>query len=221
MSGNKACFIDDLAAQRGVAYTRFDYRGHGASAGHASTLGIGHWLADTLAVIDRCETPVLLIGSSMGAWLSVLAAERRSQKVVGLLTIAAAPDFVTELLQDSLSEDEQRAAAAGQMAWRASEHSDTPWPIPPVLIDSGPEHRVLTRTDILGLEATLIHGTADESVPFSLSERLRQQRLPAHTPLVEIAGGDHRLSDAASLAVIERELDRLMGRIRRRQAALD
>lgn len=213
MTGNKANHIDALAAGRGLGYYRFDYRGHGASQGDARALGIGHWLNDTLSIIDSVAEPVVLIGSSMGAWLAVLAAERRPERIVGLLTIAAAPDFVSELLLDSLSDDERRAAESKQMAWRSSEYDTKPWPIPPVLISSGHEHRVLNSRSQLALQASMIHGTADTDVPITLSRKLRARRLSIDTPLVEVPGGDHRLSDPASLTVIERELDALLVRI--------
>ncbi len=213
MAGNKATFIDQLAADRGLACTRFDYRGHGSSRGDARSLGIAHWLADTLSVVDATEGPVLLIGSSMGAWLSVLVAERRPARIAGLLTIAAAPDFVSELLLDSLTATERTAASTSQMAWRYSQYEADPWPIPPVLLDSGCNHRVLDRNDIIDVPATLVHGTKDQDVSLSLSRRLREQRLPSSTPFIEVVGGDHRLSDPKSLAILEEELDHLLHRI--------
>ena len=218
MAGNKAIHFEGIAKARDLAFTRFDYRGHGESAGSARALGIGHWLADTLSVIDSLDGPLVLVGSSMGAWMAVLAAERRPERVVGLLTLAAAPDFVTEIMRDTMCEPERAALDAKQLAWHPNGYGDDPWPIPPVLMDSGYDYKVLDVTTPIDVTATLIHGTADRDVPFSLSQRLKAQRLSEATPLVEIVDGDHRLSDPETLATLEQEFDKLLIRIQQTQA---
>ncbi len=213
MRGNKACHIAAHAKRLGLPFTRFDYRGHGESAGDARELGIAHWLADTLSVVDAATGPLVLIGSSMGAWLAVLACERRPERIRGLMTIAAAPDFTTELLVHSLDQAGREAASAGQMAWRTTAYADEPWPIPPVLIESGKQHRVLGSDQRLRLPATLVHGTDDVDVPIQLSRQLLERRFTGDARWVEVPGGDHRLSDPASLTVIEQEIERLVERI--------
>lgn len=213
MRGLKASHFAELARARKLSFTRFDYRGHGESAGDARALGIAHWLADTLTVIDDAPGRLVLIGSSMGAWMALLACERRSRRIAGLLTIAAAPDFTTELLVHSLEPDERRAVEQGQMAWRNTPYSDTPWPIPPVLVDSGRNHSVLTSDQLLKLPATLIHGSADKDVPVELSRKLHRTRFTDKARLVEVEGADHRLSDPSSLTVLAQELDSLLVRI--------
>jgi pimeloyl-ACP methyl ester carboxylesterase len=213
MNGIKALRIADLAQRLSLACTRFDYRGHGQSTGDARELGIAHWLADTLSVVDATTGPLVMIGSSMGAWLAVLACERRPERVCGLMTIAAAPDFTHELLVHSLDPHERRAADADQMAWRTTPHSDEPWPIPPVLIQSGEQHRVLVSEQRLCMPATLIHGTADVDVPPQLSRRLLERRFTDDAQLIEVAGADHRLSDDNSLRVIDQQIEALLGRV--------
>lgn len=213
MAGIKATRFAEISAARRLDFTRFDYRCHGASAGDVRSLGIAHWLADTLHVIDRTTGPLVLVGSSMGAWLSVLATERRPERVVGLLTIAAAPDFVTELLHDSLAPAEREALDAGQLAWRPTHYEDALWAIPPVLLSSGKEHRVLDTSTRLPVTATLIHGTADADVPLTLSERLNAHRFGGDARFVAVEGADHRLSDPDSLVIIEREFDALLQRL--------
>src|SRR3954468_15428905 len=99
MGGTKARALDDWAARRGQAYLRFDYFGHGASSGAFAEGTVSRWLADALAVLDRlCESPQVLVGSSMGAWIALLAAKARPQKVSGLLLIAPAVDFTEALI---------------------------------------------------------------------------------------------------------------------------
>jgi len=52
MTGNKAVALDAFCRARGQQYTRFDYRGHGASSGAFADGTIGAWFGDLLAVFE-------------------------------------------------------------------------------------------------------------------------------------------------------------------------
>ena len=94
MTGTKAVALEAWARASGRAFLRFDYLGHGQSSGRFEDGTIGRWLDDSLAAIDQLTRgPLVLVGSSMGGWLSLLAARARPQRLAGLVLIAAAPDF--------------------------------------------------------------------------------------------------------------------------------
>src|SRR5687767_4502264 len=96
MTGGKATAIDAWAAKEGRAFLRFDYGGCGESGGDFDVQTLHGWRDDVLAMIDRvAQGPVVLIGSSMGGWLMLLAALARPLRVAGLVGIAAAPDFTS------------------------------------------------------------------------------------------------------------------------------
>src|SRR5580698_44117 len=110
MSGTKALFLEDYCRRRGRAYLRFDYFAHGQSSGNFANGTISRWRDDAVAVIDSLtEGPQILVGSSMGGWIMVLAALARPRRVAALVGIAAAPDFTTDLLPQRLSEAQLRA----------------------------------------------------------------------------------------------------------------
>ena len=109
MTGTKARALDVNAAQAGRAITRFDYRGHGASSGRFEEFVLGDWIADALAILDRATRgPQILIGSSMGAWIAVRVALARPERIAGLVTVAAAPDFTEDLVWARLDETQHR-----------------------------------------------------------------------------------------------------------------
>src|SRR5438309_7665804 len=93
MDGSKAAALDAWAAEAGRAMLRFDYGGCGLSEGRFEAETLASWRDDALAMIDMLEGPVVLVGSSMGGWLMLLAALARPERVAGLIGIAAAPDF--------------------------------------------------------------------------------------------------------------------------------
>src|SRR5438876_5683355 len=99
MTGTKALFLEDYCRRRGRAYVRFDYFGHGESSGDFAEGTIGRWREDAIAVIDSLtEGPQILVGSSMGGWIMLLAALARPERIAALIGIAGAPDFTEELL---------------------------------------------------------------------------------------------------------------------------
>jgi len=104
MTGDKATALAAFCAERGQAMLRFDYSGHGASGGQFEAGTIGIWCADAMAVMDRLtEGKLILVGSSMGGWIALLAALARRDRIAALVGIAAAPDFTDALMSEAFS----------------------------------------------------------------------------------------------------------------------
>ncbi len=102
MTGDKATALASFCAERGIGMLRFDYSGHGASGGDFLDGTIGAWAADALAAIDALtDGELILVGSSMGGWIALLAALARPDRVAALVGIAAAPDFTQRLMWDA------------------------------------------------------------------------------------------------------------------------
>lgn len=211
MHGNKAVRLAQLCRSRGWQYTRFDYRGHGESTGDFAGSTIAHWLQDAQCILDHvCSDNQILVGSSMGAWIAVLLALQRPTRISGLLGIAAAPDFTTELIWDALDQQTQSVLARGETWMMTNAYDQTlPIPITPQLIDSGREHSVLQRDLAVDCPVRLLHGTADTDVPHQLSQRLLQQLQSTDAQLTLVKYADHRFSTEPLLQLIERQLEEL------------
>jgi len=208
MRGTKCIALAEHAAEIGYNFTRFDYRGHGESDGEAINCTLTDWLADTETVIDSLEGPVLLIGSSMGAWLATHAALRRPDRIVGLLLIAAAPDFVTELIEPALDHQQRWQLETGEAVFLPSDYDEPSRPVTQDLINSGRELALLQNPDSVSsikVPVRLIHGTGDIDVPWQMAERL-MQGFGGEARLNLLHRADHRLSDDLSLSIIKREL---------------
>jgi pimeloyl-ACP methyl ester carboxylesterase len=196
MSGTKATALDDFAAATGRAYTRFDYRGHGASSGRFEELALGDWIADGLEVLDRvAEGPQILIGSSMGAWVALHLALLRPGRMAGLVTMAAAPDFTEELIWARLDEGQRERMRREGRIERPSAYAPEPDILTLRLIEDGRSHLLLGRPIALPCPARLLHGTADADVPWIFSLRLLDRLQSADARLTLIKDGDHRLSE--------------------------
>src|SRR5215211_2527372 len=135
MRSTKAEALDAWADANGRAFVRFDYSGHGESTGAFEESTISRWLEDTLAVLGAFEAgPAILVGSSMGGWLALLAARdlmRRdpARAPAGLVLIAPATDLTERLMWDQFPEDIRRTIEAAGLYLRPSLYSDEPYPI--------------------------------------------------------------------------------------------
>ena len=120
MTGDKATALAAFCAERGQAMLRFDYSGHGASGGRFEDGTIGRWTDDALAVIDRLtEGPLILVGSSMGGWIALLAALARPDRIAALIGIAAAPDFTEALMWEAMTFEQRATLMRDGVAARA------------------------------------------------------------------------------------------------------
>ncbi len=209
MEGSKALALERFCQQRGVAFTRFDYSGHGSSDGEFIEGNIDRWLSDTLSVFDQLDNArkTVLVGSSMGAWIATLAALKRSAQTAGLITIAAAPDFTERLLQSRLSDDQKTLLQRGQTLLMPSEYDDgSPYPISGQLIENSRAHCLLDGPVAVEVPVRLLHGTADTDVPYDLSVALMSAITSSDAQLTLVKDGDHRLSSPQHLMLLENTL---------------
>ena len=201
MGGTKAVFLEDWARKRGTAFLRFDYSGHGESGGEFTDGAIGDWLEDAKAAIGLIAGPVILVGSSMGGWISLLTARAMPERVAGLVTIAAAPDFTEDSMWANAT-DAMRAALMdeGQIAL-PSEYGE-PYIITRRLIEDGRDHLVLRDPLHLPFPVRFLQGTADRDVDMAVALRLLDHAQGPDMRLTLVDGADHRFSDDACLALI-------------------
>ncbi len=201
MTGTKALALEAWARRRGQAFVRFDYLGHGQSSGRFEDGTIGRWLDDSLAVLDRLtEGPLVLVGSSMGGWLSLLAARARPERLAGLVLIAAAPDFTERLLLGGLSAEDRATLERDGRLERPSQYSPEPSVFTWKLIEEGRRHLLLDRPLALPCPVRLLHGQADPDVPWQYSLEIAQHLDAPDVVTTFIKGGDHRLSTPADIA---------------------
>jgi pimeloyl-ACP methyl ester carboxylesterase len=202
--------LEDYCRRRGHAYLRFDYYGHGLSSGDFADGTIGRWRADAVAALDSLtEGWQILVGSSMGGWIMLLAALARPQRVAALVGIAAAPDFTEELLLPRLTPEQRRAIEETGRVVLSSDYDPAGYLYTRALIEDGREHLLLGAPIPLDVPVRLLHGLADASVPWQLSLRLAERLTSTDVVVTLVKGGDHRLSSEPDLARLAQVLDAL------------
>jgi pimeloyl-ACP methyl ester carboxylesterase len=210
MTGDKATALAAFCAERGIGMLRFDYSGHGASSGDFLDGTIGAWAADALAAIDALTAgPLVLVGSSMGGWIALLAAIARPDRIAALVGIAAAPDFTQRLMWDAMAPPEQAMLERVGVLYVPSQYGDAT-PITLALIQDGARHLVLTGRIPIGCPVRLLHGRADPDVPWELALRIAEQVETPDARVILVKDGDHRLSRPADLALLRQTVGALL-----------
>jgi pimeloyl-ACP methyl ester carboxylesterase len=211
MTGTKAVALESWAQARGHAFLRFDYLGHGQSSGRFEDGTIGRWLDDSLAAIDQLTTGrLVLVGSSMGGWLSLLVALKRPERLAGLVLIAAAPDFTERMLLAGLSPEDRVALQRDGRLERPSQYSPEPSVFTWKLIEEGRNHLVLDKKLSLPCPVRLLHGQSDPDVPWEYSLQIARHLEAPDIVTTFVKGGDHRLSTPADIARLTATVEELI-----------
>jgi pimeloyl-ACP methyl ester carboxylesterase len=216
MNGDKALCLEKFCQNRGQAFLRFDYTGHGESSAKFLDGCISDWTDDAIFVLDYLtEGPQILVGSSMGGWIMLLAALARPEKIAGLVGLAAAPDFTEDLIWEGFTKD-QRATleAKGQIKIRNDYDDGQDYVITQKLIKDGRKNLLLRDKIAVNCPVRLIHGLQDTDVPWPISQEISKNLQSADVETTFVKNGDHRLSSSSDLDRLQRTLDALLQNIK-------
>ena len=212
--GDKALRVEAFCRDRGLAGLRFDFFGHGESSGTFTDGTIGRWADDTVAVIDELtDGPQILVGSSLGGWIMLLAARRRPERIAGLLGLASAADFTEDVMPAVFSTDQMAALERDGRVDIPSDYGDEPYTFTKRLLDDGRDHLLLRGPIPIHAPVRLIHGMRDPDVPWETSMRIREHLESDDVEVILVKNGDHRLSEPRDLERLDRTLDALVARI--------
>ncbi len=200
MEGSKALALDSLCRDRGQAYLRFDYSGHGKSSGDFTDGTIGAWKEDALAVIDQLTTgDLILIGSSMGGWIGLLCALARKDRIKGFVGLAAAPDFTKELCWDQYSDEIKETLKRDGVYYEACDYGDDPYAMTMTLLEEGNDHLIMGGLIDIECPVRLIQGMKDPDVPPVTAQRISDRLKSDDVVITFVKNGDHRLSTDSDL----------------------
>ncbi|MEH6645079.1 alpha/beta hydrolase [Sulfitobacter sp.] len=203
MEGTKAVHLEDWARAEGRAFLRFDYSGHGQSSGTFEETCIGDWHVDTLAAVDALtEDAIVPVGSSMGGWQALLLARARPERLAGLVTIAAAPDFTEDGWWAGFDEAQKTQLQEQGRVELPSDYME-PYVVTRRMVEDGRNHLVLRDPLELPFCVRMLQGTADTAVSVATATRLLEHAASPDMQLLLVKDADHRFSDGPCLALIE------------------
>ena len=213
---SKAFHLESFAIRRGLANIRMDCMAHGMSGGDWMQATISKWKDDVLHILDTVADPTrkhIIIGSSMGGWLALLAALERPEKVAGVIGIAAAPDFTREITSDNMSEKQKE-----QLKTKGYFEQPSGFPEPYIftqdLINDGETNCLLDKDIELTCPVHLLQGKQDPAVPFEKANRIASKLTKTSPRVTFVEDGDHSLSRPEDLKLIEDIIEQMIAECR-------
>ena len=209
--GIKAINIEKYAKKNKLSFIRFDCRGHGASFGNFEDFTISDWKKDLLTIIDNLTNgPQILIGSSMGGWLMILAAKARPKKIVGLIGLAAAVDFENHLYNKLTKKNKSELKSNGITKY--SSYGFSYYLKSKFFIDAK-KNNILKKKFKFTKPIILIHGIKDEVVNIDMPRKIINVTTGKNIQLLYLKSSDHRLSQTSDLLVINNSIDNIRSHI--------
>lgn len=209
MTGGKAMMLRSWCLGTGRALLRLDYSGHGASDGAFEDGTVGRWAEDARKVIESKTTgPLVLVGSSLGGWIALLTAQALRKRVVGLIGLAAAPDFTEDLMWRAMPPaDQEKLMAEGQLRVSSVEGDFT---LTRALVEDGRRHMLLRAPIALTCPVRLLQGQEDKTVPWQTALKIAERIEGQDVQVTLIKDAEHRLSRLTDLELMCRTLASLL-----------
>ena len=206
LEGKKPKTFLDFAKKNKLGFLALEYSGHGKSSGKFIDGNISKWTKETSQLIKKVvkKNKIILVGSSMGAWISLNQFKFFKDQIIGFLGIGSAPEFLEGLMWKKFSKKMKKEIKKNGII--NLKHGDYEYPISLQLIKDGKKNKVLNKKIYQKLNVTMIHGDKDESVPVSYSRKVLKIFKKSRKKLVIVKNGDHSLSSSKWLKVLKKEL---------------
>ena len=213
IEGEKPNKIFKYAKGKKKGFLAIEYSGHGKSTGKFTTGNISKWTKEVQISIKKIvkKNNFILIGSSMGAWLSLNQFKYFKNQIKGFIGIGSAPEFLENLMWKKFTKKMKNETI--KKGIYQLKHGDYEYPITYQLIKDGRKNKVLNKKINLNISVTMIHGSKDDVVPQSYSRKVLKMFTKAEKKLIIIKNGDHSLSSKRSLKKIILELNKIISNI--------
>ncbi len=210
LEGEKPRALLNFAKKNKVSFLALEYSGHGKSSEKFIDGNISKWSEQTSKLIRKKTkgSNLILVGSSMGAWISLKQFEIFKNRIIGFLGIGAAPEFLEHIMWKKFSKKMKKETI--KKGIYNLKHGDYEYPITYQLIKDGRKNKVLNKKINLKIKVTMVHGEKDEAVPVSYSRKVLRLFPNAHKKINVIKNGNHSLSNKRGLKIILKELKLLI-----------
>ena len=206
LEGNKPKSLFKFAKKNKLGFLALEYSGHGQSSGRFIDGNISKWSRETSILIKKIvkKNKIILVGSSMGAWISLNQILKFKKQIHGLVGIGSAPEFLENLMWKKFSKKMKKNIKKNGII--NLKHGDYEYPITYQLIKDGRKNKVLNKSFNQKIKVTMIHGQKDNSVPIIYSRKILKIFKKANKKLIIVKNGDHSLSKTKWLRIIQNEI---------------
>ena len=220
IDGKKPQAFKKYAVKNKLGFLAIEYSGHGKSTGKFTKGNITKWSNDAKNSIKKIvkRNKFILVGSSMGAWISLNQFKYFKKQILGFVGIGSAPEFLERLMWKKFTkkmkkEIKTKGIITIKHGRSSFKNKLNEYPITFQLIKDGRKNKVLTKKILLEIQVSMFHGKKDEVVPVSFSRKVLNIFQKAKKKLFIIKRGDHSLSDNKSLKIIKNQLTKIIKNI--------
>ena len=213
IEGEKPKAIFKYAKKNKLGFLALEYSGHGKSTGKFTHGNISKWTNEVRIAIKKIvgKNQFILVGSSMGAWLSLNQFKFFKDQIKGFLGIGSAPEFLQNLMWKKFTKKMKNETI--KRGIYQLKHGNYEYPITYQLIKDGRKNRILNQKIKSKIDVVMLHGSKDEVVPQVYSKKVLKIFNNAKKKLVIIKNGDHSLSSKKGLKKIILELNKIVSNI--------
>ena len=213
IEGKKPKTLFKYAKKNKLGFLALEYTGHGKSSGKFTNGNISKWSKETKITIKKIvkKNNFILVGSSMGAWLSLCQFKDFKKQIKGFLGIGSAPEFLENLMWKKFTKKMKKETIKNGIY--NLKHGNFEYPITYQLIKDGKKNKILNKKINLKINVTMIHGSRDEVVPVAYSRKVLRIFTNAKKKLIIIKNGDHSLSNKHQLKKINIELNKIVSNV--------
>jgi pimeloyl-ACP methyl ester carboxylesterase len=210
IDGKKPQAFKQYAVKNKLGFLAIEYSGHGKSSGKFTKGNITGWSNDAKNSIRKIvkKNKFILVGSSMGAWISLNQFKYFKNQILGFVGIGAAPEFLERLMWRKFTKKMKKEIKLKGIINVKNERWE--YPITYQLIKDGRKNKILSKKLRSKIKVIMIHGDKDEVVPVSFSRKVLAVFPNAQKKFVVIKNGDHSLSNQVSLKRIIKELNNIV-----------
>jgi len=213
LTGGKPKNLQKYCKEKKLGFLGLEYSGHGKSTGKFTNGNISKWTKETKFIIKKIikKNNFILVGSSMGSWLSLNQFKYFQKQIKGFLGIGSAPEFLERLMWKKFTKKMKNETI--KKGIYNLEHGDYKYPITYQLIKDGKKNKILNKKIELKIPVTMLHGRKDEVVPVTYSRKILKIFTKAKKKLIIIKNGDHSLSNKRELKKINVELNKIVSNV--------
>ena len=216
IDGEKPQAFKKYAVKNKLGFLAIEYSGHGKSSGKFTKGNITKWSNDAKNSIKKIvkKNKFILVGSSMGAWISLNQFKYFKNQIVGMLGIGSAPEFLDRLMWNKFPKKiKSEILKKGIAIINHGDKKKYQYPITNQLIKDGRKNKIFSKKILKKIHVSMFHGQKDEVVPVTFSKKVLSIFKKAKKRLVIIKKGDHSLSDMRSLKMMKKELSSIIENI--------
>ena len=213
LEGDKPKTFYKYCKKRNLGFLGLEYSGHGKSSGKFTNGNISKWTKETQITIKKIvkKNNFILVGSSMGSWISLNQFKYFQKQIKGFLGIGSAPEFLEKLMWKKFTKKMKKETIKNGIC--NLKHGDYEYPISYQLIKDGRKNNILNKKLRSKIYVTMIHGSKDEVVPTIYSRKVLKLFDKAKKKLIIIKNGDHSLSNKKNLKKITLELNKIVSNV--------